>query len=99
MKSLVEVNERCWRGDGCELCGGVKQGLSHVAVHTQKYSDLLEHRVSQLFSFRLHILTGPIAVKDVTLFYFGVIEGESFVAIYDYRLTKICRRNGTCTSR
>lgn len=50
-------------------------------------------------SFRLHILTGPIAVKDVTLFYFGVIEGESFVAIYDYRLTKICRRNGTCTSR
>ncbi|KAI0953926.1 hypothetical protein AcV7_007318 [Taiwanofungus camphoratus] len=46
VKSLVEVNERCWRGEGCELCGGVRQGLVEMAAHTQKHSDALEHRVS-----------------------------------------------------
>ncbi|KAI0923941.1 hypothetical protein AcV5_009337 [Taiwanofungus camphoratus] len=46
VKSLVEVNERCWRGEGCELCGEVRQGLVEMAAHTQKHSDALEHRVS-----------------------------------------------------
>jgi sorting nexin-8 len=45
LKVLVEVNERCWRGEGCELCGGVRQGLRKVAAHTQTHSDLLEQRV------------------------------------------------------
>lgn len=45
MKSLVEVNERCWRGDECELCAGVRQGLVDSATHLQKHSDMLEHRV------------------------------------------------------
>lgn len=69
MKSLVEVNERCWRGDGCELCGGVKQGLSHVAVHTQKYSDLLEHRSRTLLYSTLESLKAQrdlyIALRDL----------------------------------
>ena len=46
VKSLVEVNERCWRGEGCELCSGVRQGLVHVSAHTQRHADALEHRVS-----------------------------------------------------
>lgn len=46
VKSLVEVNERCWRGDECELCAGVRQGLVDSATHLQKHSDMLEHRAS-----------------------------------------------------
>ena len=46
LKALVEVNNRCWRGDDCELCGGVRQGLATVADHTQRHADVLEHRVS-----------------------------------------------------
>ena len=45
LKSLVEVNERCWRGDECELCSGVRSGLGTVAQHTQRHSDALEDRV------------------------------------------------------
>lgn len=45
VKSLVEVNERCWRGEDCELCAGVRQGLVHVSAHTQRHADTLEHRV------------------------------------------------------
>lgn len=44
-KALVEVNERCWRGEDCELCAGVRQGLGHVSDHTQRHADALEHRV------------------------------------------------------
>ncbi|KAI1793531.1 hypothetical protein LXA43DRAFT_1001149 [Ganoderma leucocontextum] len=44
MKSLVESNERCWRGEDCELCAGVRQGLVHVSAHTQRHADALEHR-------------------------------------------------------
>jgi sorting nexin-8 len=46
LRAVVEVNERCWRGDECELCDGVRQGIAHVASHTQRQSDLLEQRVS-----------------------------------------------------
>jgi sorting nexin-8 len=43
---VVEVNERCWRGDDCELCDGVRHGVEQVAQHTQTHSDLLEQRVT-----------------------------------------------------
>lgn len=46
LRAVVEVNGRCWRGDECELCDGVRQGIEHVASHTQQQSDLLERRVS-----------------------------------------------------
>ena len=46
LKALVEVNDRCWRGDDCELCAGVRQGISTVSQHTQHHADALEHRVS-----------------------------------------------------
>ena len=45
LKSLVEVNDKCWRGDECELCSGVSQGLGVVAQHTQKHADVMEDRV------------------------------------------------------
>ncbi|KAF9240678.1 hypothetical protein BU15DRAFT_87572 [Melanogaster broomeanus] len=44
LRVVMEVNERCWRGDECDLCDGVRQGVGHVAEHTQQHSDLLEQR-------------------------------------------------------
>ena len=46
LKVVVEVNSKCWRGEDCELCSGVNQGMSTVASHTQQHGDVLEHRVS-----------------------------------------------------
>jgi sorting nexin-8 len=49
MRVIAEVNERCWRGDECDLCDGVRRGVGHVAEHTQRQSDLLEQRVGSCF--------------------------------------------------
>lgn len=45
-KVVEEVNERCWRGDDCELCEGVRHGVGEIAGHFQTHADLLEQRVS-----------------------------------------------------
>ncbi|KAH7908926.1 hypothetical protein BJ138DRAFT_1067954 [Hygrophoropsis aurantiaca] len=69
LRVVVEVNERCWRGDECELCDGVRQGVSHVAVHTQRQSDLLEQRTSVLLYSTLEALKSQrdmyIAMRDL----------------------------------
>ena len=52
LRALVEVNERCWRGDECELCSGVRQGLGIVAQHTQIHADAMEERVRRCFFFQ-----------------------------------------------
>ncbi|KAI0955047.1 hypothetical protein AcW1_006749 [Taiwanofungus camphoratus] len=69
VKSLVEVNERCWRGEGCELCGGVRQGLVEMAAHTQKHSDALEHRSRTMLYSTLEAMKGQrdlyIAMRDL----------------------------------
>lgn len=49
LRVVVEVNERCWRGDDCELCNGVREGVGRIAEHTQQQSDLLEQRVCPPF--------------------------------------------------
>lgn len=45
LKALNEVNAQCWRGDACELCGGVREGLERVSGHLHNASDITEHRV------------------------------------------------------
>lgn len=45
LRAAIEVNDRCWRGDDCELSNGVRQGLEQVAIHTQRQSELSEIRV------------------------------------------------------
>lgn len=64
MKSLVESNERCWRGEDCELCAGVKQGLVHVSTHTQRHADALEHRVSPISADLTHRRTDVLASRE-----------------------------------
>ncbi|KAI9063893.1 hypothetical protein FKP32DRAFT_1571236 [Trametes sanguinea] len=69
VKSLVEVNERCWRGEDCELCSGVRQGLSAVSNHTQRHADALEHRSRTMLYSTLEALKGQrdlyIAMRDL----------------------------------
>jgi len=69
IRALVEVNSQCWRGDGCELCEGVRNGLGHVADHTQRHSDLTEQRTNVLLYTTLEALKGQrdlyIAMRDL----------------------------------
>ena len=46
LRAVIEVNERCWRGDECELSNGVRSGLEQVANYAQRHSELSEARVS-----------------------------------------------------
>ncbi|KAL1943068.1 hypothetical protein VTO73DRAFT_4739 [Trametes versicolor] len=68
-KALVEVNERCWRGEDCELCAGVRQGLGHVSDHTQRHADALEHRSRTMLYSTLEALKAQrdlyIAMRDL----------------------------------
>lgn len=50
LKVLAEVNQRCWRGDECELCTGVRQGVSSVAQHVERHGDAVEHRVRSFYN-------------------------------------------------
>jgi sorting nexin-8 len=45
LKTLVEVNGQCWKGEDCDLSEGVKQGIATLSAHTQRHTDLLELRV------------------------------------------------------
>ena len=45
LKTLVEMNGQCWKGQDCDLSEGVRQGVSVVSAHTQRHADLLELRV------------------------------------------------------
>ena len=82
LRVVVEVNQRCWRGDDCELCDGVRHGVGRIAEHTQQQSDLLEQRVRpSLFFFRtgegLNLIDTHAAAVDL-----GVSQGnldQSFV--------------------
>ncbi|RDX48205.1 hypothetical protein OH76DRAFT_1405121 [Lentinus brumalis] len=69
VKSLVEVNERCWRGEDCELCAGVRQGLVHVSAHTQRHADALEHRSRTMLYSTLESLKAQrdlyVAMRDL----------------------------------
>lgn len=69
LRAVVEVNERCWRGDECELCDGVRQGIAQVASHTQRQSDLLEQRTNALLYSTLEALKSQrdlyIAMRDL----------------------------------
>lgn len=69
LNAVVEVNERCWRGEDCELCDGVRHGVEQVAHHTQTHSDLLEHRTRTLLYSTLEALKSQrdlyMAMRDL----------------------------------
>jgi hypothetical protein len=48
LKTLVEMNVQCWKGQDCDLSEGVRQGINVVSAHTQRHADLLELRVCLL---------------------------------------------------
>jgi len=51
LRAVIEVSETCWRGDDCELSNGVRSGLSQIAAHTQRHSEIAEMRVMLIVSF------------------------------------------------
>lgn len=55
LNALNEINEQCWRGEGCELCLGVRHGLGEVSSHVQRQSDDLEQRVGLRVLFLFYI--------------------------------------------
>lgn len=67
---LNEVNQpMCWRGDGCELANGLKQGIETVAQHLQTQADLVDQRTQGLQHGTLEALKAQrdlyIAMRDL----------------------------------
>jgi sorting nexin-8 len=79
LRAVVEVNERCWRGDDCELCDGVRQGIAQVASHTQRQSDLLEQRVSGLLYLVFLLVEHFTSDECIALLNVGGAEGKQIV--------------------
>lgn len=67
LKALNEVNASCWRGDACELCGGVREGLGRVSGHLHTASDVIEQRVSSFISRAVSIKS--TCIKSTALMY------------------------------
>lgn len=73
LKTLVEMNSQCWKGQDCDLSEGVRQGINVVSAHTQRHADLLELRVCH-----------PLAVI-VTLFFWFLTRPVGWVHL-DWRV-------------
>ncbi|KAF9482566.1 hypothetical protein BDN70DRAFT_801232 [Pholiota conissans] len=69
LRSVIEVNETCWRGDDCELSNGVRAGLTQVAAHTQRHSEISEMRSRSLQDTTLESLKAQrdlyLATRDL----------------------------------
>ncbi|KAI9433431.1 hypothetical protein BJY52DRAFT_1198651 [Lactarius psammicola] len=69
LKTLVEVNGQCWKGEDCDLSQGVNQGIVALSSHTQRHTDLLELRTSALLQNTLEELKSQrdlyIAMRDL----------------------------------
>ena len=52
LNALIEGNGSCWRGEECELCGGVGLGLRAASAHVGVAADLVEQRVNGLILLR-----------------------------------------------
>lgn len=64
LNALNENNTRCWRGDDCDLCSGVRSGLDEVSRHVGKHSDDADQRVNPSFSFEVFlILMTPLQAR------------------------------------
>ncbi|EJD47959.1 hypothetical protein AURDEDRAFT_113230 [Auricularia subglabra TFB-10046 SS5] len=58
INSLNEVNAECWRGETCETCVGVKDGLGRVSMRVQGHAANVERRADTLFCMTLELLKG-----------------------------------------
>lgn len=69
INSLNEVNATCWRGEGCEACGGVRDGLGRVSARVQGHAANLERRSHGLVETTLEMLKGQrdlyLAMRDL----------------------------------
>lgn len=69
INSLNEANGECWRGEGCEGCVGVREGLGRVSTRMQAHAANLERRADGIFSTTLEALKSQrdlyIAMRDL----------------------------------
>jgi len=69
LDALNEVNAQCWRGEECELCMGVRDGVQHVSKHIRDQADEAEQRTQQSMTYTLEALKSQrdlyIAVRDL----------------------------------
>ncbi|KAG2011874.1 MVP1 domain-containing protein [Coprinopsis cinerea AmutBmut pab1-1] len=69
LRAVTEVIDPCWRGDDCELSTGVRAGLSQVADHTQRHSELSETRTRAFLDTTLEDLKSQrdlyLATRDL----------------------------------
>ncbi|KIY63578.1 hypothetical protein CYLTODRAFT_359731 [Cylindrobasidium torrendii FP15055 ss-10] len=69
VRTVVEVNEHCWRGDECELSNGVRAGMEQVAAHFQRHTELSELRTRVLLDTTLEALRSQrdlfVAVREL----------------------------------
>ncbi|KZV94561.1 hypothetical protein EXIGLDRAFT_708456 [Exidia glandulosa HHB12029] len=69
LNSLNEVNGTCWRGESCDACAGVRDGLGRVSGRVQGHAHNLERRADTLFAATLETLKGQrdlyIAMRDL----------------------------------
>ncbi|KAH7105765.1 hypothetical protein BKA62DRAFT_826193 [Auriculariales sp. MPI-PUGE-AT-0066] len=56
LDSLGEVRGPCWRGEGCESCIGVRDGLTRVSRRLSAHAANVERRANGLFSTTLESL-------------------------------------------
>ncbi|KAF8524191.1 hypothetical protein JB92DRAFT_3081791 [Gautieria morchelliformis] len=68
LNALVEGNGECWRGEECELCGGVRTGLGIVARRASVAADSEEQRTRMMSMSTLEALKAQrdlyIATRD-----------------------------------
>ena len=65
----------CWRGDGCDLANGLKQGIETVAHHLQTQADLVDQRV-RLFRSPFETTANEFLPDTGTpAWNFGILEG------------------------
>lgn len=71
MRVLVEINDKCWRGDDCDLSSGVRSGLEMVAEHAQRHSEMSDLRTRTLFDTTLEAIKAQrdlyLATRDLLI--------------------------------
>ncbi|KZT59030.1 hypothetical protein CALCODRAFT_481801 [Calocera cornea HHB12733] len=73
LNTLTEINQECWRSpndhDGCDLCVGVRNGLSQVSASFQTQADAVELRARTIMLTTLESLKMErdlyVAVRDL----------------------------------
>jgi len=80
LDSLGEVRGPCWRGEGCEPCAGVRDGLTRVSKRLSAHAANVERRADGLFATTLE------ALKDQRDLYVSIQHTLRLLVLYHSQL-------------